>query len=57
MFRYKRGDTLVGTIEREHGVELNARSDMTLDSLLGERGFDSITQLLTAYHGRARSST
>jgi len=55
MFRYKRGDTLVGTIERENGVELNARSDMTLDSLLEERGFDSITQLLNAYHGRARS--
>jgi hypothetical protein len=46
---------LVGTIEREHRVELNARRDMTLDSLLVERGFDSITQLLNAYQGRARS--
>ncbi len=55
MFRYKRGDTLVGTIERQHGVDLNARSDMTLDSVLKERGFDSITQLLNAYHGRAKS--
>lgn len=55
MFRSKRGDTLVGTIEREYGVDLNARSDMTLDSLLTERGFDSITQLLNAYHGRATS--
>ncbi|MGB6360978.1 MAG: TIR domain-containing protein [Candidatus Acidiferrales bacterium] len=54
MFRSKRGDTLVGTIEREHDVDLNARSDMTLDSLLGERGFDFITQLLNAYHGRAK---
>lgn len=55
MFRSKRGDTLVATIEREHGVELNARSDMTLETLLEERGFDSITQLLNAYYGRAKS--
>lgn len=52
MFRTKRGDTLVSTIEEEHGIELNARGDMTLDTLLRERGFDSLTQLLTAYHGR-----
>ncbi len=55
MFRSKRRDTLIATIERKHGVELNARSDMTLGTLLDERGFDSITQLLNAYHGRAES--
>lgn len=52
MFRVKRDDTLVGTIERQHGIDLHARSDMTLSTLLDERGFDSLTQLLQAYHGR-----
>ena len=55
MFRSKRGDTLVATIEREQGVELNARGDMTLNTLLAERGFESVTQLLNAYRGCAMS--
>jgi hypothetical protein len=55
MFRSKRGDTLIATIEQEHGVELKARGDMTLNTLLTERGFDSLSQLLNAYHGRAKS--
>ncbi len=52
MFRTKRDDTLVRTIERQYGVDLCARGDMTLGSLLEERGFDSISQLLEAYRGR-----
>jgi len=48
-FRRRRDDTLVGTIERQYGVELHARADMKLGSLLRERGFESLTQLLTAY--------
>ena len=52
MFRSKRDDTLVRTIERQYRIELNARGDMTLRNLLSERGFDSLTQLLDAYHGR-----
>lgn len=52
MFRAKRDDTLVGTVERQYGIDLHARSDMTLGSLLDERGFDSLTQLLQAYQGR-----
>jgi hypothetical protein len=52
MFRAKRDDTLVGTIERQYGIDLHARSDMTLGTLLDERGFDSLTQLLAAYQGR-----
>lgn len=52
MFRKKRDDTTVGTIERQYGIRLNARSDMLLGNLLNERGFDSLTQLLDAYYGR-----
>lgn len=52
MFRAKRDDTLVGTIERQYGIDLHARSDMTLGSLLEERGFDSLTQFLQAFSGR-----
>src|SRR5438094_5574406 len=57
MFRVKRDDTLVSTIERQYGVELNARSDMTLATLLEERGFDSLSQFLKAYHGRVNTPT
>ncbi len=52
MFRTKRDDTLVGTIEAKYRVMLNARSDMKLGNLLRERGFDSLTHLLDAYYGR-----
>ena len=51
MFRRKRGDTSVGAIEKKYGVDLNARSDMKLDTLLNRRGFDSQSQLLRAYAG------
>ncbi len=49
MIRAKRNDTLVGTIERQYGIDLNARDDMKLETLLRERGFDSQTQLLRAH--------
>jgi len=52
MFQRKRADTLVGTIERTYGVNLNARSDALLGNLLRDRGFDSQSQLLDAYHKR-----
>lgn len=55
MFRRKRFDTLVGSIERTYGITLNARSDMMLGTLLRERGFDSLSQFLRAYHGQLRS--
>ncbi len=51
-FVRKRGDTLVGTIERQHRIDLHARADLRLDTLLEERGFDSLSQLLDAYHCR-----
>jgi hypothetical protein len=52
LFRAKRDDTLVETIETQYGIDLHARGDMKLGNLLEERGFDSLTQFLTAYHGR-----
>jgi hypothetical protein len=52
MFRKKRDDTLVGTVERQHGINLNARSDTLLGNLLDDRGFDSLSQLLDAYRGK-----
>ena len=52
MYRTKRNDTLVGTIERQYRIDLHARSDMTLGNLLEKRGFDSLSQLLQAYLGR-----
>jgi len=49
MFRTKRSDTKVGTIEARYGIDLHARSDMLLGNLLDERGFDSLSQLVRAF--------
>lgn len=49
MFRQKRSDTAVESIEDTYGIDLHARRDMLLGNLLRERGFESQTQLLTAY--------
>lgn len=55
MFTRKRSDTSIGAIERTHHVNLHARSDALLGNLLTDRGFDSLSQLLNAYHGRLTS--
>jgi len=55
VFRARRDDTLVRSIEAQYGIDLRARGDMRLGTLLDERGFDSLTQLLNAYCGRARA--
>lgn len=47
--REKRGDTFVGTIEEKYGVDFGVRSDMHLDTLLEEKGVDSLNDLL---HGK-----
>jgi hypothetical protein len=47
--REKRGDTNVGTIEKEYGVDFGVRSDMHLDTLLEEKDVDSLNDLL---HGK-----
>jgi hypothetical protein len=53
VFRQKRSDTTVGSIEDTYGVNLNARRDTLLGNLLAERGFASLSQLLKAYRGNA----
>lgn len=50
--RQKRGDTLVGNIEREYGVDFGVRSDMRLNTLRDQTGLTSIEDLLR--HARNR---
>jgi hypothetical protein len=52
MFRQKRDDTLVGTIEDTYSIQLNAQRDMKLGSLLTQRGFESVSQLVKAARGQ-----
>ena len=42
----KRGDTLVGTIEKQYGVDLGHRSDKKLATVLKETGAPSLSKLL-----------
>lgn len=50
--RRKRGDTLVKTIEELHGVDLNARGDMRLDTLLKREGAESLSDVLEKAQGK-----
>jgi hypothetical protein len=50
--RHKRGDTLVGNIEREYGVDFGVRSDMRLDTLRGKTGLTSMEGLLRRARGK-----
>ena len=52
MFRVKRSDTLVRSIEETHKIHLNARGDMKLRTLLAQCGFASLSQLLKAARGQ-----
>jgi hypothetical protein len=52
MIRQKRSDTHVGAVEATYGLKLNARSDMMLGTLLWQRGFSSLTQLVKAARGQ-----
>jgi len=45
--RQKRGDTHVGNIEREYGVDFGVRSDMRLDTLREKTGLNSIEDLIS----------
>lgn len=45
-YREKRGDTLVRTIEKKYGVDLGARSDAELHTVLKKHGASSLSQLL-----------
>jgi hypothetical protein len=44
--REKRGDTYVGTIERQYGKEFMVRSDMHQDTLLKRLGKSSLNDLV-----------
>lgn len=44
--RAKRGDTQVGTIESQYGIDFGVRSDMRLDTLLEKTGYSSLNNLL-----------
>jgi len=50
--RQKRGDTHVGTIERMYGIDLGARSDMHLNTLLQREGVQSLNDLIGGGKGR-----
>jgi antiphage defense system Thoeris ThsB-like protein len=52
MYRQKRADTLVKSIEQRYGISLNARADARLGNLLDERGFSSLSELVKAHRGR-----
>jgi hypothetical protein len=42
----KRGDTHIGTIEKEYGIDLGVRSDTKLGNYLDDNGYDSLSQML-----------
>jgi len=44
--RDKRDDTLVRTIEKKYGRDFGVRGDMELGTLLEERGYKSLNDLL-----------
>ena len=46
----KIGDTLVKTIEKKYGVDLNYRSDAQLHTVLENEGLPSLSKLLKMVH-------
>ena len=45
-FRRKREDTKIGTIEKQYGVDFDARSDKKLGAYLKEKGLGSLSKAL-----------
>jgi hypothetical protein len=52
MFRQKNSNTKVENVEKTYGLDLNARGDMKLGTMLRRRGFDSQSQLVRAARGQ-----
>jgi hypothetical protein len=52
--RLKRGDTLVGTVEQQYGVDFHCRSDMRLETLRKEVGLVGMKELVEAARAGAR---
>lgn len=44
--RQKRGDSLIGNIEKKYGVDFNTRSDMKLETYLEREGIPSLSKAL-----------
>lgn len=44
--REKNGNTHVGTIEKQYGKDFGVRKDMHLETLLEEKGYTSLNNLL-----------
>jgi len=44
--RQKRGDTYVGTIEKQYNIDLGVRSDMHLDTYLDKNNIESLNDLI-----------
>lgn len=47
-FRQKRADTKIGTIEKKYGRDFGVRSDKRLGNYLQEKGYSSLSKLLTS---------
>lgn len=45
--RAKRGDTHIGTLEKQYDIDLDVRSDMHLDTYLDKVGEKSLNDLIT----------
>ena len=44
--REKRGDTHIGTIEKQYDIDLHVRSDMHLDTFLEQNNINSLNDLI-----------
>ena len=44
--RQKRGDTHIGTIEKQYDIDLSVRSDMRLDTFLKRNNIKSLNDLI-----------
>ncbi|AIQ68352.1 MULTISPECIES: hypothetical protein [Paenibacillus] len=51
-YRQKRGDALVGNLEKKYGSDFGVRSDMKLETLRRQHGGQSLTQLLKEQHDK-----
>lgn len=52
LLREKRGDTHIGTIEKQYGRDFNVRSDMQLDTFLEQNNLDSLKDLIKSDLGK-----
>jgi hypothetical protein len=52
MYRQKNSNTKIENVEKTYGLDLNARGDMKLGTILRKRGFDSQSQLVRAARGQ-----